>query len=113
MIMKKEIKKDKGTMSSLLSKLKTETIPIVHRSPIAKILRGTGELTIYKLPFDDYGDMLIDQEGLDLLLEEQEVLERTYGDIFKEPDGCDMTDEQYEAYTEYLAIKAIREFIGV
>lgn len=107
------MKKDKGTMSALLSKLKTETIPIVHRSPVAKILRGTGELTIYKLPFDDYGDMLIDQDGLDLLLETQESLEINYGDLFKEPDGRDMTDEEYEAYTEYLAIKAVRDFIGV
>ena len=111
--MKKEIKKDKGTMTSLLSKLKTETIPIVHRSPIAKLLRGSDRFAIYKLPFDDYGDLLIDQDGLDSLLETQEALETSYSHIFKEPDGCEMTDEQYEAYTEYLAIKAVREFIGV
>ena len=107
------MKKDKVALPSLLSKLKVETIPIAHRSPIAKLLRGSDMFAIYKLPFDDYGDLLIDQGGLDLLLKTQEALETSYSHIFKEPDGCEMTDEQYEAYTEYLAIKAVREFIGV
>lgn len=105
--------KDKALMNGLLGKLKVETIPIVHRSPIAKILRGTGEFAVYRLPFDDYGDLMIDQESLDVLLETQEALETSYGELFKEPDGHDMTDEQYEVYKEWLAIKAIREFIGV
>ena len=105
--------KDKALMNGLLGKLKVETISIVHRSPIAKILRGTGKFAVYRLPFDDYGDIMIDQEGLDLLLEIQVALETSYGDLFNEPDGHDMTDVQYEAYKEWLAIKAIRDFIGV
>lgn len=105
--------KDKALMNGLLGKLKVETIPIVHRSPIAKILRSTGEFAVYRLPFDDYGDLMIDQEGLEMLLENQAALETSYGDLFKEPDGHEMTDEQYDAYTEWLAIKVIRQFIGV
>lgn len=107
------MKKDNALLHGLMGKLKVETIPIVHRSPIAKILRGTGEFAVYRLPFDDYGDLMIDQDGLDLLLETQAALETSYGDLFKEPDGYDMTDDQYDAYTEWLAIKAIRDFIGV
>ena len=107
------MKKDNALLNGLMGKLKVETIPIVHRSPISKILRGTGEFVVYRLPFDDYGDLMIDQEGLDLLLETQEAIESSYGDLFKEPDGHQMTDEQYEAYKEWLAINAIRQFIGV
>lgn len=107
------MKKDKGTMTALLSKLKTDTIGIEHRSPIAKILHGTGEFVVYKLAFDDYGDLLIDDESLDMLLETQVAILTSYPHFENRVDGTGMPDDEYEAYKEYLAIKAIREFIGV
>lgn len=107
------MKKDNALLNGLMGKLKVETIPIVHRSPISKILCGTGNFAVYRLPFDDYGDLMIDQESLDFLLATQEALETSYGELFKERVAHELTDEEYEAYIELLAIKAIREFIGV
>lgn len=107
------MKKDNALLNGLMGKLKVETIPIVHRSPISKMLCCIGKFAVYRLPFDDYGDLMIDQECLDFLLATQEALETSYGDLFKGVDGREMTDEQYEAYKEWLAIIAIRDFIGV
>lgn len=108
------MKKDKATLGALMSKLKVETLPIVHRSELAQILRINQKFAVYKLPFDDYGDLLIDSEGLECLMRKYAEIVEAHPDFEKgvNPDKA-MSEKEYDAYKIYLAIKAVREFIGV
>ena len=108
------MKKDKATFGALMSKLKVETLPIIHRSELAQILRINHQFVVYKLPFDDYGDLLIDSEGLECLLREYSEIVAAHPDFEKgvNPDKA-MSEVEYDTYKSYLAIKAVREFIGV
>lgn len=108
------MKKDKATFGALMSKLKVETLPIIHRSELAQILRINHQFAVYKLPFDDYGDLLIDSEGLECMMREYAEIVEAHPDFETgvNPDKV-MSETEFDAYKSYLAIKAVREFIGV
>lgn len=104
----------KQIFNGLLQKLKTETLGVEHRAVISKILFFKNQYTVYRIPFDDYGDLMIDSDGVTYLYDRYNQLLAQYP-TFKHDNmnGEAMGDGEYEKYCEYLSLRTVLQYIGV
>lgn len=119
--------KEKASIMEMFKKVNTKTVDLVHRGPLLHLLSNAvyrceeeKEMIGYfvvRLPFGDYGDLILDNDCLDYLHRVYAVLEETYHfteisqelKAKKEP----IKDEVYRKYCEWLAIEAVFDFLYI
>ena len=127
--MSKQIK-EKMSAFSLLKTLNKELIPIQHRGQLVKLLNGVDGYCPHpaddyepikiteeyfftvRLPFEDYGDLVIDNKCLEYL---ELCLKNLYiaYPILENPNPDVINSEPvwYQAYLQVLAITAVKNFV--